>query len=150
MGWVGEGVMLGGRLRKRVGSLLSTLQAVLKLGDVILSVNGTAGCGHDQTSKLLRDAVGEVRILVERKGVSPPAKPKVDPPPLATPADPPPPKPEDASPPPPPSFDSVKQMESEALSQLMAMGFGSEEASAALKQAHGDANAAVTLLTEGK
>jgi len=44
-------------------------QASLQLGDVVLSVNGSAGKGHEETTELLRAGLGEIAILVQRKGV---------------------------------------------------------------------------------
>lgn len=124
---------------------------MLQLGDVVLSVNGSSGSGHEETTKLLKDAVGEVTLLLQRKGKVP-TLPKEQsgsssPAQLASAA----PLPTSASrdaEPPPPSFEAAQQMESDALAKLEAMGFGSEESKKALREAQGDPAAAVALLTD--
>jgi len=126
-------------------------QAMLKLGDVILSINGTAAAGHEQTTRLLREAVGEIKINVQRKGEKPapaPSPSQPSPPPHPAPA-PTSPQPATPNPPPPPSFEEVQKMEAETLAKLTAMGFDDEQAKAALRTTQGDPVAAIALLTEG-
>uniref|UniRef100_A0A7S4HRG8 UBA domain-containing protein n=1 Tax=Prymnesium polylepis TaxID=72548 RepID=A0A7S4HRG8_9EUKA len=119
-------------------------QALIKLGDVLLSVNG-AGCnGHEHTTTMLRGEIGEISILVQRKGEKPKPAPSAAPP-----MPPMPPTPPAGGPPPPPSFESAQAMESEALQQLKAMGFGEAEANGALRAANHDTARAVELLAEG-
>jgi len=122
-------------------------QTILKLGDVVLSINGTAGAGHEQTTSLLRNAIGEITILVQRKGEKPAAQPTAAAAPTPVTPDAP---PKDASrgDPPPPSFEAALALGSEALSQLVAMGFDKGKASEALKSTNGAVDQAAEMLVQ--